>query len=150
MLDFDYTKEYSLPMDESLRPMRIKRNPVQLEDGLICNDQLEAKGTIQIMEHTGGGLYIQVDSSGMDWSDNAVMVAEITVSVDLEKREVHVKKIYYEYGQDELVPILMGQVLNFADFYNCRLCISDLHKAGKLQTAISRENAIAGGRQLSC
>lgn len=62
MLDFDYTKEYSLPMDESLRPMRIKRNPVQLEDGLICNDQLEAKGTIQIMEHTGGGLYIQVDA----------------------------------------------------------------------------------------
>ena len=150
MLDFDYTKEYSLPMDESLRTMRIKRNPVRLEEGLVCNDQLESKGVIQIMEYTGGGLYIQIDpnSNSTEQTSNVVMVAEITVDIDLGEREVHVKRIYYEYGHDELVPILLGQVVNFADFYNCRISISDPRKAGKLasQLAISREDVFSGSR----
>ncbi|MDE7203163.1 MAG: hypothetical protein K2O91_14955 [Lachnospiraceae bacterium] len=144
MLDFDYTKEYSMPMEESLRPMRIKKNPIQLEEGLVCNDQLEAKEIIQIMEYTGGSLYIQVDPNGAEQENNVVMVAEVTVLIDPEERVVKINRIYHEYGHDELVPILLGQVLNFADFYNCSISISDPRKARKL--AISRGNIFSGGR----
>ena len=81
MLEFNCTKKCSLPMDESLRSMRIKRNPVQLEEGVICNDQLESRGVIQLMEYTGGRLYIPIDNLDMEQDTNAVMVAEIRVSV---------------------------------------------------------------------
>lgn len=55
---FNGTKEFGLPMDESLRPMRIRINLVRLGEGLVCNDQLESKGVIRIREHTGATLYV--------------------------------------------------------------------------------------------
>lgn len=148
VLDFDYTKEYSMPMSENLKPLRIRRNPIQLGEGLICNDQLESKGLIQALEYTGGSLYIPVDAGGTGQETNAVMVAEVTVSVDLEERKVHINRIFCEYGQDDLVPALMGQVSNFADFYGCQVCISDPRQVEKLrfQAAVSSGRATAGGR----
>lgn len=145
MLNYDHNKKYGLPMDESLKQMRIRRNPIQLEEGLICNDQLESKGIIQIMEYIGGP-YIAADSLGMEQGVNAVMVVEITVSVAWEERKVHISSIRCEYGHDDLVPLLIGQVVNFADFYNCRVSISNPQMAGKpqLHAAIIREMAIAG------
>lgn len=55
---FNGTKEFGLPMDESLRPMRIRINPIRLGEGLVCNDQMESRGVIQILEHTGDTLYV--------------------------------------------------------------------------------------------
>jgi len=133
MLEYDAAWNCGLPMEESLRLLRIKRNPIKLNEGLICNDQLETKGTIQVLEHTGGSLYIQVDTNNMGHEAGAVMVAEVTVSVDLKERVVYIDRIYHEYGHDELVPILMGQISNFADFYCCRVCIADRRKVEKLR-----------------
>lgn len=133
MLEYNIRGNYGLPMDESLRPMRIKRNPVKLEDGLVCNDQLEAKGIIRILEYTGGSLYIQADVENTGKDENVIMVAEVMVSVDFEKRVVYIDRIFHEYGHDELIPILMEQVSNFADFYCCRVCITDRRKVEKLR-----------------
>lgn len=133
MLEYDAARNYGLSMEESLRPLRIKRNPIKLDEGLVCNDQLETKGTIQVLEHTGRSLYIQVDIDNMGHEANAVMVAEVTVSVDLKERVVYVDRIFYEYGHDELIPILMEQIFNFADFYSCRVCIADRKKVEKLR-----------------
>lgn len=138
MLEFNCTKKCSLPMDESLRSMRIKQNPVQLEEGVICNDQLESRGVIQLMEYTGGGLYIPIDNLDMEQDANVVMVAEIRVSVFLEERRVHIDRIFHEYGHEELVAVLVGQVLNFADFYCCSVSFSN-RKDKKLQTLINRD-----------
>lgn len=121
-------------MDESLRVMRIKKNPIWLKEDIICNDQIESKGIIQILEYTGGGLFIPVDHFGMEQDTNAVMVAEMKVSVFLENRKVHIDRIYHEYGYEELVSILMEQVLNFADFYCCSISFSDWWKNKKLQS----------------
>lgn len=133
MLEYDAAGNYGLAMEESLRPLRIKRNPIRLDEGLVCNDQLETKGIIQILEYTGGSLYIQVDTDNMGYEAGAVMVAEVTVSTDLNERVVYVDRIFYEYGHDELIPVLMGQISNFADFYCCRVCITDRRKAEKLR-----------------
>lgn len=139
MLEFNCTKKCSLPMDESLRSMRIKQNPVQLEEGVICNDQLESKGVIQLMEYTGGGLYIPIGNPDTEQNTNAVMVAEIKISVFLEERRVYIDRIFHEYGHEELVEVLVGQVLNFADFYCCSVSFSNRRKNKKLQSLISRD-----------
>lgn len=133
MLEYDAARNYGLPMEESLRPLRIKRNPIRFDEGLVCNDQLESKGIIQILEYTGGSLYVQLDADVMGHEANAVMVAEVTVSADLKERVVYVDRIFYEYGHDELIPVLMGQISNFADFYCCRVCIADRRKVEKLR-----------------
>lgn len=145
MLEFDCVKKSSLPMDESLRAMRIRRNPVRLEEGIVCNDQLESRGLIQIMEYTGGGLYIPIGNHDMEQDANAVMVAEIRVSVFSEERRVHIDRIFHEYGHEELVEVLMGQVLNFADFYCYSVSFSD-RKDKKLQSLISRD-MLAGAKR---
>lgn len=146
MLEFECVKKSSLPMDESLRAMRIRRNPVQIEEGVICNDQLESRGVIQIMENTGGGLYIPIDNFAMEQDTNVVMVAEIRVSVFLEDRRVHINRVFYEYGHEEFVETLMGQVLNFADFYCCSVCFSDRQSDKKLQ-ALVRRDMLAGAKR---
>lgn len=133
MLEYDAAGNYGLAMEESLRPLRIKRNPIKLDEGLVCNDQLETRGIIQILEYTGGSLYIRVDTDNMGHEAGAVMVAEVTVSVNLKERVVYIDRIFHEYGHDELIPILVEQVTNFADFYCCRVCIADRRKVEKLR-----------------
>lgn len=133
LVDFDGKKEYGMLIEESLRPMRIKRNPIRLGEGLVCNDQLETKGIIQILEYTGGSLYIQIGTESTGQNTDAVMVAEVTVSINLKEKVVYIDRIFHEYGHDELIPILVGQVTNFADFYCCRVCITDRRKVEKLR-----------------
>ena len=138
----DSTKEDSLPMEESLRPMRIRSNPVRLGEGMVCNDQLESRGIIQILEYTGDTLYIMADTSGMiQEMDEAVMVAEVKISVCLKKREVYIDRIFHEYGQGGLVPALLEQVQGFADFYCCRVCVSNRRKAKKPRFRTASEKA---------
>lgn len=147
MLDYEHGKEYGLPMDESLRLMRIRRYPVQLGENMIVVDRLEASGTIRIYENTGGALNVpmDMDAYGMECNTNVVKVAEISVSVTSEEKRVELDRLYCEYGyNDELVPALLDQVMNFADFYNYRFSI-DLRKKHKhqAQLAFSRGRAIA-------
>ena len=147
MLDFDCIKEYGLPIEESLRSMRIRKYPVQLNENMIFLDRLESLGTINILENTGGVLNLPVDMEpcGMEHITNAVQVAEIKISVFQDERKVQLDRLYCEYGYDEeLVPVLLEQVINFSDFYNYMFCIPNLkvHKQ-QARSAFGRGKAIA-------
>lgn len=60
MLNYDYTKEYSLPIDTSLKTMRIRLSPsIELEyENMYVVDMLEESGVFRIMEHIGNTLCI--------------------------------------------------------------------------------------------
>ena len=62
-----------------------------------------------------------------DYGCNITLVAELGVEKD-NKGELTVRKLYYEYGYDELAAAMMGQAIHFADFYGLRIEISDLEK----------------------
>lgn len=146
MLNYDYKKEYSLPIEPSLRAMRIKMSPqVELEnENMFIVDDLESTGVIKIMEHIGGTLYVPIEADQMEsGTANTVFLAEIRVSTMSEMKEVKLESIIYEYGYDELTHELFKQVLFFADFYDCRVSILNLKKK---QRSYSKKTSIAVGR----
>lgn len=148
MFEYDYTKEYGLPMDESLKQMRIRKHPMQLGGDMVVIDQLEKFGTIRIYENTGETLYMPADmeACGMECNKEVVQAAEMRVTVFPDEKKVQVDRIYCEYGyNDELVPALLEQAMNFAGFYNYRLSILDLRKKHKRQErpAFSRGRFLA-------
>ena len=131
MRNYDFKKEYSLPIEPSLRSMRIKKSPkIQLEnENMFVVDNLESAGIIKIMEHFSGTLYTPVESDGIDECPaNAVILAEIRVSAITETKMVKVDSIMCEYGFEDLAHILMQQVLYFAKFYDCTVSILNLKK----------------------
>lgn len=145
MLEFDYTKEYRLPMDISLRMMRIRKHPIKFDENMVIEDQLEATGTIKVYEKNGGNLHMPMDTDTHDVECNTdvVQIAELKVSIFHDEKRVHLDKLYCEYGySDELAPLLLEQAVNFADFYNYEFRFLDLRKKRK-QPAFSKGRAIA-------
>lgn len=135
MLDYDYTKEYGLPMNESLRLMRIKKYPVQLSENMIVIDQLEFSGTIKVYENIGGTIQMPIGICDIECNRDVVQIAEIRVLVFKDGRYVQLDRLFCEYGYgDEIAPVLLEQVINFADFYNYKFRISDPLKKQKQPT----------------
>lgn len=131
MLNYDYKKEYSLPIEPNLRAMRIKMSPpVELEnENMFIVDDFESTGVIKIMEHISGTLCLPIEADKIgDCAANVVFLAEIRVSVLPDAKDVKVDSILYEYGYDELVHILMQRVLFFANFYGYKVSILNLKK----------------------
>lgn len=125
MLNYDYTKEYSLPIDTSLKTMRIRLSPsIEIEnENMYVVDMLEESGVFRIMEHIGNTLCMPTDAEQADTA-NAVFLAEIKVSVLPEMKDIiKVDSIIYEYGYDELIHILIQRVLYFANFYGYEVSI---------------------------
>ena len=130
MRNYDF-KKYSLPIEPSLRSMRVKKSPqIQLEnEHMFVVDELESEGIIKIMEHLSGTLYTPVESDRIDECPaNAVLLAEIRVSAMTETKTVKVDSIMCEYGFEDLAHTLMQQVLYFAKFYDCMVSILNLKK----------------------
>lgn len=130
MLNYDYTKEYSLPIDTSLKTMRIRLSPsIELEnENMYVVDMLEESGVFRIMEHIGNTLCMPTDAEQADTA-NAVFLAEIKVSVLPEMKDIiKVDSIIYEFGYDELIHILVQRVLYFANFYGYEVSILNLKK----------------------
>ena len=131
MLNYDYTKEYSLPIDKSLKTMRIRLSPsIEIEnENMYVVDMLEESGVFRIMEHIGNTLCMPTDAEQADTA-NAVFLAEIKVSVLTEMKDIiKVDSIIYEYGYDELIHILIQRVLYFANFYGYEVSILNLKKS---------------------
>lgn len=128
MMNIDITKEYRMPISESLRTMRIQKCPLDCGDGIFVDDRLESKGFIRIYEYSGGTFYIPANTEEMqEFKNNAVPIAGISISIP-DEVTVHVNKIYCEFGYEEYIAKLMGQIMNFADFYGLKVSISDLRK----------------------
>lgn len=143
MLNYDYTKEYSLPIDTSLKTMRIRLSPsIELEnENMYVVDMLEESGVFRIMEHIDNTLCMPTDAEQADTA-NAVFLAEIKVSVLPEMKDIiKVDSIIYEFGYDELIHILVQRVLYFANFYGYEVSILNLkknHQTKKAYIAVGR------------
>lgn len=118
MINYDFRKEYSLPVDESLKQLRISLHPMRIEENQVVEDHLESRGIIRLYECIGG-IYLPMESV---YCSNVAMLAEIRISMDMDNRKVCVDRIFCEYGHDEIIQNqLLPQVIYFADFYNCTL-----------------------------
>lgn len=122
-------KENDLLMDESLRMMRIREQPIHSGENLLVVDQLE-RGFLRIYEYTGGSIYISSEMDGMSQCSNAALVAEIRISIRDERKEVGIKRIFNEYGYD-YVHLLTCQLIHFADFYGYSAALLDLGKPNR-------------------
>lgn len=116
-------------LDDSLRLMRIKEHPIQSKENLFIVDQLE-RGFLRIYEYTGGSIYILGDDIEMNYCNNVALVAELTVTIRPEKKEVRLNRIFNEFGYD-YVHLLTGQLIHFADFYGFSLALLDLSKPNR-------------------
>lgn len=143
MFNYDYKKEYHLLIEPSLREMRLNMTPkVKLEENMFIVDRLESAGVIRVMEHIQGAC-VPIDAEGLDGCTDAVTLTEISVSAHPETKEVLIGRIFFEYGFDDLVHVLMERILFFADFYGYKVSILNLRKSNMLQ---SRKTSTVGRR----
>ena len=77
--------------DNNLRLMRIREQPIHSDESLLVVDQLE-RGFLRLYEYTGGSIYISEEDAEMIGGTNAVMVAELTVSLRPGKKEVKIDR----------------------------------------------------------
>lgn len=116
-------------LDDSLRLMRIKEHPIQSKGNPLIVDQLE-RGFLRIYEYTGGSIYILGDDIEMKHCNNVALVAELTVTVRPEKKEVRLNRIFNEFGYD-YVHLLTCQLIHFAGFYGYSVALLDLSKPNR-------------------
>lgn len=119
-------KKNNILQDDGLRLQRIRESPIKSEDNLLTIDWLE-KGFLRLYEYMGGILYILGDDVEMGNSDNVALVAELTVTIDSEKRSVRLSRVFDEFGY-ELAHLMIRQLIHFADFYGYSLSLLDLTK----------------------
>ena len=110
-------KECGLPMDDSLRGLRLKKYPLQLDENILIFDRLEADGSLLLYEYTGGGLYLPVTLHELEDCENAVLAAGVAVSVFVGEKLVYVNKYFSQLGYEEYISILLGYIDVFAKFY---------------------------------
>lgn len=129
MMDIDFTKEYRLPVCDSLREMRIQSHSMDYGSNIFVADRLESNNYIKIYEYLGGTFYVPQNANEIkDYQDNVVPIAGIMVSIMEQDQIVQVDKIYCEFGYEEYIFKLMEQTMIFADFYGMKVSILDLQK----------------------
>lgn len=114
-------------INDGMKWLRIKEHPFDASEGnMVVDDRLETEGTLKIYEKLGGSIYLFLPPSAMN---NIVLVGEVEVK-DLGEKKLWMKRIFYEYGYDELWNPLMEQLQHFAEFYGYALGALDLRKRG--------------------
>lgn len=104
---------------DELREMRLAEHRIQKE-GLMVDDRLES-GFIGIYDYIGDCLYLEPQLL------EDLLVAGIEI-IKSGGKEVGVKRVFYEFGHKELVPMMMGQLKHFHDFYDFSVAFLDLRK----------------------
>lgn len=120
------TKKSNILMDDSLRLMRIRGQPIHRDENLLVIDWLE-RGFLRLYEYMGGSIYISNDTSEMDGYSNVAMIAELIVSLRVERKEVKIERIFNEYGYN-YEDLLKQQLMHFASYYGFSLGLLDLRK----------------------
>lgn len=104
---------------------RIKRCPIKM-DNMLADDRLEEQGILKIYEYIGGCVYLDPELLGK----NAAPVAEIEI-IKTGEKEVKLKKKSCQFGHDDLVPLMLGQLIHFGKFYEYDIAFLDLKKNRK-------------------
>ena len=111
-------------VDGSMRLMRIKEHPIKTEGNIVADDRMEMDGVLGLYEHIGdSSLYLSVEPQMMD---NLVPIAG--AQFEEADGKVKVKRLFHEFGYEEMVHILVDQLAFFSDFYGLVLEILDLRK----------------------
>ena len=92
--------------------LRTKEFQMETGDSLFIIDRLEEQGTLEAHEYIGGCLCV---GPGYSLTGNAPLVAE--VSIMRSGRTLRIDKTFHEHGHGELIPLLIGKVEHFAEFY---------------------------------
>ena len=121
-------KECGLPMDDSLRGLRLKKYPLQFDENILIFDRLEPDGILLLYEYTGGGLYLPMTLHELEDCENAILAAGVAVSVFASEKLVYVNKYFSQLGYEEYISILLGYIDVFAKFYGYSSSILDLRK----------------------
>ena len=95
-----------------LAEMRTNEFQMETGDSLLIIDRLEEQGILEAHEYIGGCLCV---GSGYSLSGNAPLVAG--VSIKKSGKYLKIDKTFHEHGHEELVPLLIGKVVHFAEFY---------------------------------
>lgn len=119
-------KKSDILLDDSLRLIRIRGQPIHCNENLLVIDWLE-RGFLRLYEYTGGSIYISNDTFEMDGYSNVAMVAELIVSLRPERKEVKIERIFSEFGY-EYENLMKSQLTYFADFYGYSIVLLDLIK----------------------
>lgn len=109
--------------DGSMRLMRIKEHPIKTEGNVVADDRMEMNGELELYENIGGSIYLSVEPQMMD---NLVPIAG--AQFEEADGKVKVKRLFNEFGYEEMVHILVDQLAFFSDFYGLVLEILDLGK----------------------
>lgn len=100
------------------RGERLRRHRIQGKENLIIDDKLES-GYLGIYDYIGGCLYLEPEFL------EGLLVAGIEIARSGEK-EVKVKRVFCEFGNDALVPLMLKQLGHFGKFYGYDIAFMDL------------------------
>ena len=114
---------HKLFSDESMRLMRIKKHPIETKGNLVVDDRMEMDGVLGLYEHIDGSVYLSVEPQIMD---NLALIAE--AQFEAVDGKLKIKRLFHEFGYEEMVRILIDQLSFFSDFYGFVLEILDLRK----------------------
>lgn len=117
-------KAHNLVVGNNLKEERIKGHSVAYEGDLVIDDKLEEEGTVKFFENLGGSVYMFMEPSVME---NLILIGSAELE-DLGGKKLYMRKIFYEYGYDELWDTIADWISHFADFYGFAFSFLDLRK----------------------
>lgn len=117
-------KAHRLVAGSNLKEDRIKGHSIAYEGDLVIDDKLEEEGTVKFFENLGGSVYMSMEPSAME---NLVLVGSVELE-DLGGKKLYMRKIFYQYGHDELQDTMVDWISYFADFYGFSFIFLDLRK----------------------
>lgn len=117
-------KAHNLVVSNNLKEDRIRGHAIAYERDLVIDDRLEEEGTVKFFENLGGSVYMSMEPSAME---NLVLIGSAELE-DLGGKKLWARKIFYEYGYDELWDTIADWISHFADFYGFAFSFLDLRK----------------------
>ena len=102
----------------NMQEMRIEKHPIQTDNTLLVFDNLEV-GALKFYEPLDGPVMIQQILDNHKDVRNAALIAEAVINSTWREEGVYIHKIFCEYGYEYLIQPMLGQILDFANFYDC-------------------------------
>lgn len=130
MFKYEPEKEYGLPFGDCLREIRLSRYPLKVDENIMVYDRLESEGVIRLYEYLGGGFCIPLNLHEMEFCKNVVLVAEMSIVVRNETKEIQIERLFCEYGY-EFEHELFKQVMVLANLFDFRVSVLKLDKCKK-------------------